>query len=431
MRRFVLMLGALVALAGPGAAAASAATSPARPIARVASPQSSLSGALTQGLQNAGGSGGAYVLDLNTGQTLFSWVANTGRLPASVEKLYTTSTALLQFGPNATLTTRVLAVGSIDRRHGFHGIIWLKGGGDPTFGSVAFDKSAYGIGATVGQLANNLIRNTGIKSIHGRIVGDDSYFDPLRGTPATGFGPDLPDVEGLLDALAYDRGFGDFQGDVAQSRPTLYATQQFVGALQARGVKIPAGTAVYTGKAPANATQLAAVHSPRIAQLIQLTNTPSDNYLAEMLLKGLGAKFGGAGTTAAGASVVRAELATHFGIQPQLNDGSGLSRSDSTSPMQVVSLLKQMYGNSDFFNSLAVGGETGTLQDEMNGTAAQGNCHGKTGTLHDVANLAGYCRARDGHTLAFAFLINSISNPDYVHMVEGNQMAVALANYDG
>ena len=33
------------------------------------------------------------------------------RLPASVEKLYTTATALLRFGPNATLTTNVLGVG--------------------------------------------------------------------------------------------------------------------------------------------------------------------------------------------------------------------------------------------------------------------------------------------------------------------------------
>ena len=96
-----------------------------------------------------------------------------------------------------------------DRHHGFHGILCLKGGGDPTFGSAGFDQSFYGTGATVGQLADNLIRNTGITSIHGRIVGDDTYFDSLRGTPATGFGPDITDVEGLLSALAYDRGFAD------------------------------------------------------------------------------------------------------------------------------------------------------------------------------------------------------------------------------
>jgi D-alanyl-D-alanine carboxypeptidase/D-alanyl-D-alanine-endopeptidase (penicillin-binding protein 4) len=419
MRRFVLILGALISLAAGGPAAAAA------------SQQSALAGALTQGMNNAGGAGGAYVQDLTTGKTLFSWVASTGRLPASVEKLYTTSTALLRFGPNATLATRVLADGSIDRHHGFHGILWLKGGGDPTFGSAAFDQSAYGTGATVGQLADNLIRNTGIKSIQGRIVGDDSYFDSARGTPATGYGPDLTDVEGLLDGLAYDRGFANFQGTVGQPRPALYATQQFVGALQARGVKIASNTSVYTGQAPKRAQWLATVRSPSIATLIRLTNTPSDNYLAEMLLKNLGAKFGGAGTTSAGAAVVRSELASEFGIHPQLNDGSGLSRSDYSSPVQIVSLLRQLASNQDFTGSLAVGGETGTLQDEMNGTAAQGNCRGKTGTLHDVANLVGYCRAQDGHTLAFAFLINGISDPDYVHTVEGNQMAVAVANYDG
>ena len=186
---------------------------------------------------------------------------------------------------------------------------------------------------------------------------------------------------------------------------------------------------MYTGVTPASAQQLAVVHSPKISYLIKLTNTPSDNFFAEMLLKGLGASFGGAGTTAAGAAVVRAELAT-FGIHPQLDDGSGLSRSDLTSPRQVVTVLERMAGNANFIDSLAVGGETGTLQDEMRGTVAQGRCLGKTGTLHDVANLAGYCTARDGHTLAFAFLMNSQSNPDYGHEVEA-KMAVALAKYDG
>ena len=430
MRKFVLALGALVVVAAMLPAGAGA-SSKARPRARAASAQSALSDSLSRGMRNAGGAGSAYVLDLDTGRALFSWAAGTGRLPASVEKLYTTSTALLRFGPNATLSTRVLAAGSIDLHHAFHGILWLKGGGDPTLGSAGFDHAFYGTGATIGQLADNLIRNTGIRSIHGRIVGDDTYFDARRGTPATGYQPDILDVEGLLDALAYDRGFATSDGTVGQSRPALYATQQFLQALQARGVTIASGTPVYTGRAPEYAKQLAAVRSPRIAKLIQLTNTPSDNYFAEMLLKGIGAKFGGAGSTAAGAAVVRSELAERFHIHPQLNDGSGLSRSDYTSPVDVVTLLKQLAGDRDLVNSLAVGGETGTLQSEMNGTIAQGNCHGKTGTLHDVANLAGYCRARDGHTLAFAFLINAISDPAYVHSVEANQMAVALASYNG
>jgi D-alanyl-D-alanine carboxypeptidase/D-alanyl-D-alanine-endopeptidase (penicillin-binding protein 4) len=66
----------------------------------------------------------------------------------------------------------------------------------------------------------------------------------------------------------------------------------------------------------------------------------------------------------------------------------------------------------------------------MRGTIAQGRCRGKTGTLSSVANLAGYCQAADGHTLAFAFLMSSVRNTDTAHAIEAN-MAVALAKYNG
>ena len=380
------------------------------------------------GLRAAGGSDGVDVVDLTTGQTLFSSAPGVPRLPASVEKLYTTSTALMRFGPDTRLSTQVFGSGTFDFGGGFHGTLYLKGGGDPTFGSKSFDRSAYGTGATMQQLVANLVRATGITSITGRIVGDESYFDSLRGTPPYGYHASSW-IEGELSALIYNRGLANAQGRAFQRRPALFATQQFISALKAAGVRVPSKTGVYTGVTPASAQQLAVVHSPRMAWLIRLTNTPSDNFIAEMLLKGIGASFGGAGTTAAGAAVVRSEMAT-FGVHPQLNDGSGLSRSDFTTPRQVVTVLEQMAANANFTDSLAIGGETGTLQDEMRGTAAQGKCIGKTGTLHDVANLAGYCTARDGHKLAFAFLMNGQSNPDYGHEVEAN-MAVALAKYDG
>ena len=98
-------------------------------------------------------------------------------------------------------------------------------------------------------------------------------------------------------------------------------------------------------------------------------------------------------------------------------------------PSQVVSLLRQQAANAPFRNSLATAGQTGTLVDEMNGTFAQGRCRGKTGTLHDVSNLVGYCEARDGHTLAYALLMNGIV-PDYAHPIQDN-MVVAIAKYDG
>lgn len=423
MRRLWLTLGAIAALLGVGAAPAAAQTT--------ASAQRLLVNAVTRGMRQIGGASGALVVDLQTGQTLFSDAAGVERPPASVEKLYTTSTALLRLGPDATLTTTVRGVGSFDSSHVWHGTLYLVGGGDPTFGASGFDRAYYGTGATVQRLVTNLVSATGITGVQGAIVGDESYFDSLRGTPSSRYRAYLPDVEGELSALAYDRGFANLAGTAGQPRPALYATQQFTAALKAARVRVPGGTSVYTGPAPAQATTLAVVRSPRMAKLVQLTNTPSDNYFAEMLLKGLGAKFGGAGTTAAGASVVRGELASVFGIHPRLVDGSGLSYTDSTSPQQVVSVLTKMNGNPAFYNSLAVAGETGTLKDEAKGTIAQGNCHAKTGTLSDVASLAGYCLARDGHTLAFAFLANAVSDTAYVHAVEGNQLAPALSAYDG
>jgi serine-type D-Ala-D-Ala carboxypeptidase/endopeptidase (penicillin-binding protein 4) len=386
-----------------------------------------LDGALNRGMRQAGSYSGAYVVDLNTGNVLYQRNANTGRLPASVEKIYTTTTALQRFGPNATLGTSILGVGQL-RGTTYTGTLYLRGGGDPTFGSASFDAANYGTGATVQQLAANFVRATGIRSLEGNIVADETMFDSDRGTPATGNQPSL-DVEGDLSALAFDRGWASASGNTYFPHPAVAAGQQLVSALRSAGVELPRRTSVTAGATPPGATTLASVASPSIATLIALTNGPSDNFFAEMLLKDIGARFGGAGTTAAGARVVQTQMATSFSIHPRLDDGSGLSRYDRTTPVQVVTLLRAMAGNPQFTGSLAVAGETGTLQDEMKGTYAQGRCRGKTGTLHDVSNVVGYCDARDGHMLAFAFLMNGIY-PDYAHPIQ-DRMGVAVAKYDG
>ena len=396
-----------------------------------ASPQQALVHALKKNIHRAGSASGAYVVDLSTGEPLFSFNRAVVRLPASVEKLYTTSTALLRYGPGGTLTTSVLGSGYQDSDGVWHGTLYLKGGGDPSFGWAAFDRANYGAhGATVERLVANLVRATGITGVQGRIDADASYFDTHRGTPATGYAAS-GEVEGQLDAVAFDRGWATFSGSSYQARPTLYAAQQFAQALRTAHVSVPRKTPISAGPAASGARTLASVLSPTMGTLIQLTNTPSDNYFAETLLKDLGARFGGHGSTATGVSVVRTELASQFGIYPRLNDGSGLSYYDATSPRQVVTLLSHMAANQVFVNSLAVAGETGTLQLVDHRTIAQGRCRGKTGTLAAVANVAGYCEARDGHTLAFAFLVNGNTATDYVHNVLEGRMMVALARYDG
>jgi D-alanyl-D-alanine carboxypeptidase len=68
------------------------------------------------------------------------------------------------------------------------------------------------------------------------------------------------------------------------------------------------------------------------------------------------------------------------------------------------------------------------MQMEMLHTPAVNNCRGKTGTLHDVANLVGYCTAANGDPLVFAFLLNRQYDTTYGHSME-DLMGEALAAY--
>lgn len=409
---------ALAALLLSVPVAASAATEPQK-----------LVSALHKGAKQLGAYSGFYVVDLSTGQPLYSQSPDTGRLPASVEKLYTTTAALLTFGPQATLTTTILGGTAPNPAGVYAGPLYLRGGGDPTFGSARFDAMNYQGGATVSRLVSTLQHSAHLIALHGAVYGDASLFDARPGTSASRYAFDS-DIEGSLSALTFNRGVTSTWLAPVTHDPGRYAAAQLVYALRAARVAVPRGTTTGDRRTPATAKTLATVHSPSMARLIALTNAPSDNFFAEMLLKDIGARFGAGGTSAAGAAVVRAQLASHFGLTPTLDDGSGLSRNDATTPRQVVTLLASMLANATFQASLAVGGETGTLQHEMVGTAAQGACRGKTGTLRDVANLVGYCQAADGHTLAFAFLANALGNSDLGHKIEAN-MAVALARYNG
>lgn len=363
---------------------------------------------LTREMRLAGTFSGAYVRDLDTGQSVFARKADTARSPASVEKLYTTSTALLKLGPDATLPTAAVSSAALDAGGVLRGDLILKGGGDPTL-----DR------ARIGQLAA-AVQAAGVSRVAGSVLGDESRFDLLRGSYDTGGSYDR-DMGGVLGALTVGRGFS------TSLRPGLGAAKDLVRALRADGVKVDGATGV--GAAAPDARTVAQTLSPAIRDLIAMTNVPSDNFYAETLLKDLGASFGGAGTTAAGTAVVRAQLAS-FGVHPRIVDGSGLSRADRTTPRQVVRLLERMHAQEvgpDFEASLPVVGRTGTLKRRMRGTPAQDNCHAKTGTLIGVSALAGACATPSGHTLAFAMLMTRAS----VFRAHGVQdrMTAAIASY--
>ncbi len=379
-------------------------------------------------LNRQGGNNSALVVDETADRTLWAYNDTVPRLPASVEKLWTTTAALLELGPGARFQTQVLGAGRLDANGTFVGTVYLRGGGDPSFGSRSFDHVMYGAGATVQRLAADL-RLDGVRRIRGRIVGDESYFDSLRGGPDSGYQPNL-ETEGSLSALAYDAGFTNLHEDRLDADPPLVAAQAFAGALRADGVIVPADTPVTTGVTPRSATVLTSESSPSLAELLQLTNSPSDNFFAETLLKDLGARVGHRGSTARGAAVVRSVIGRAFGLHPRLDDGSGLSRYDRTNARQIVLLLREMQGQRAFWQSLAIAGVRGTMIDELRGTRGARNCRGKTGSLSDVANVVGYCRAADGHLIVFAFMMNGLTDALAGHQLEDLDVA-ALAAYRG
>ncbi len=381
---------------------------------------------LAQQLALAGSHDGAYVYDVTATQPLFSERASTQRPPASVEKLYTATAALDRIGPTARLQTGVFGSGHLAAGGVWEGSLYLRGGGDPTFGDSSFIRSHYGgIGTSISALVTQLVRVDGIHHITGTIEGDESYFDSLRGEPSSGFALD-PFLEGTLSALAFDRGASGVERGA--HAPAAYAARKLRQALSADGVSIRGASG--SAPTPPGAVQLADAPSPTVEELLGLMLPPSDNFFAETLLKDLGVRYGGAGTTAAGAAVVSQTLASTLAIHPRVLDGSGLSEADRSSPYEVADLLVELAGTPTgaiLRQRMAVVGHTGTLALRMRHTGAAGRCEGKTGTLTGVSNLVGYCQAAGGHLLAFAIFTDGIEI-EAAHTFQ-DHMAITIADY--
>jgi D-alanyl-D-alanine carboxypeptidase/D-alanyl-D-alanine-endopeptidase (penicillin-binding protein 4) len=266
MRRICLLVIALLALLP----AAAAAQDPAQ-----------LKKALTSQMRFAGGYSSAYVVNVSAEQprVVFRWREHTPRILASNTKLFTTTAALARFGREGTLGTEVLGNGELDTEGIYSGSLWLKGGGDPTFGSRRFTQRSYGGGATVQDLAD-LLEDTGIQRVTGRVYGDESAFDSLRGGPDSGYGVSV--WVGPLSALSYNRGLFTEGGRGFQADPPAFAAARLDEALEARGIAVRLKPR--SGITPGDATVLASIDSPPMERLVRLTNKPSDNFFAETLL---------------------------------------------------------------------------------------------------------------------------------------------------
>ena len=342
-------------------------------------------------------SSGADVLDLATGDTLFAHNASLPLAPASNEKLLVTYAVLTELGPSYRFETDVLGDGA-QKGTTWDGDLVLKGYGDPSLSS-----------ADLRALAAQ-VRAAGIARVTGGVVGDESWFDSRRTSP--GWKPSYYIEESPpLSALAVDRAR---YGRSVSTQPALAAALLFRSALRRAGVAVAGGA--HVGVAADDATTLGSVESPPLAAIVRWMDLVSDNFTAELLLKQLGAVDGDAGTTAAGATVVRGLLAD-AGVPlagVRIVDGSGLSLLDRVTPQALAALLLDMWSDPSLrpwlLRSLPVAGVSGTLAHRLRYAPARGRVRAKTGTTSIASALSGFANDRfvfsvleNGHPLSFSW----------------------------
>jgi D-alanyl-D-alanine carboxypeptidase/D-alanyl-D-alanine-endopeptidase (penicillin-binding protein 4) len=379
--------------------------------AAVAEPtlQSRLRGALATS-QISSTRTGAFVLELSTGGLVYAQNASAPLRPASNEKLAVAFAALAELGPAFTIETAVLGEG-IRSGPVWDGDLFLKGYGDPTLSR-----------ADLGTLARR-VRAAGITRVTGWVLGDESFFDRKRTAP--GWKPSFYKNESPpLSALVVDRArvAGRTVGN-----PALAAAVAFRRALVAAGVRV-AGQAGVAAAAP-DAVPLGRVVSARISGIVRRMNRASDNFIAETLLKGLGAHELGIGSTAAGARVVVRELRER-GVPLEgvrIVDGSGLSSYDRLTGRALAALLVAAWSDPvikpAFVASLPVAGVSGTLDDRMETGPARGRVRAKTGTTGGASALSGYVGTR----YVFSILMNARPLPTWSARRAQDRFAQLLA----
>jgi D-alanyl-D-alanine carboxypeptidase/D-alanyl-D-alanine-endopeptidase (penicillin-binding protein 4) len=211
--------------------------------------------------------------------------------------------------------------------------------------------------------------------------------------------------------------------------PPLLAAETLRTLLTQRGVRVAGGASL--GSPPAGATELAALESPTIRELVGQMLIESDDTTAELLTKELGLQAAGEGSTAAGVRVIADHLGA-IGMPIEglvLNDGSGLDEGNRATCRLMAAVLDRAAPGSELHRLLPVAGENGTLRPRMRRTPAQGRVAAKTGTLDFVNALAGYAQTADGSWLTFAYDVVGTEQPrGYVPV---DEFAIALVGVPG
>ena len=398
---------------------------------------------------------GISVQTVASATTLYDRDGERFFIPASTLKLLTTAAALQKLGPDYRIRTSVYGDGN--------GSIYIVGRGDPSLTVTQLQ-----------DLAKQL-KARGITQIN-RLIADDSYFrgsavnptwewedvqaghgapvnslilnrnamdlmlwpqnlgQPLR---VTWVNPEERNgwrVENNSTTVAPDgREFVEIGRDffrpvvrvggqlragaepepvyVAIVRPAENFLRRFGEVLQAEGISV-LQSSLSVSPASSELTELAAVDSPPLAELIKELNLESDNVYAEALLKTLGARGQSSDALEAGLKEIEIAL-SELGVDGEgydMRDGSGLSRHNLVSPKALVETLRGMANSpraSVYQSSLPSAAVSGTLRRRFANSSAREIVLAKTGTLTGVSGLAGYVFAPNfNEVLAFGIMVN-------------------------
>ena len=204
--------------------------------------------------------------------------------------------------------------------------------------------------------------------------------------------------------------------------PAAFAGEALLRLLRERGVEVTGDVIVLDADSPeaesgrwnaqlAGFQPVAAWSSAPLSQIVEAILEPSQNWIAEQLLKTLGAELGAAGTWREGIEVERRYLIDVANIDSaafHLVDGSGLSAQNLLSPDAIVQLLVHA-GQQDwaglYRSAMAEPGESeSTLENRL--VAYEGRVFAKTGSITHVNSLSGYLVTEDGSDVVFSVLSN-------------------------
>ncbi len=407
---------------------------------------------------------GIRAFSLNSREVLYDLRGDELFIPASNIKILTTAAAFHYLKPNFRFRTNVYYTGQFSSGV-LEGDLYLKGFGDPSLVSEEL------------WMLVRALKRAGLREIRGGLFVDDGFFDSERfvpgtkgeqglkpyqapngaaslnfnslgiyvepsriigGPPRTVVDPDSPYVQLVNRAKTVGRrrkanlrvrrashADGDriiLEGQlpagsrarqlwISITHPTFYLGHTFREFLNSEGISFTG--IVRRGKTPRSAGMLTSHKSKALSIILSDLNKWSNNFIAEQVLKTLGAEIEGApGTRAKGISVVGRYM-NRLGHQSGsfvVDDGAGLSRKSRVSPAQLVRVLADMYDDirfrPEFVASLAVMGVDGSIQNRLDDTLAERRIRAKTGTLDGVDTLSGYAFSMDGDVIAFSILMN-------------------------